>query len=274
MGEARALMRPLRVLVVDHEPVARANLRGLLRGVPDVERVQECTGGQEAIDAILAEPPDLVFLEVQIPEVDGFAVIRAVGLERMPAVIFVTEHDQYAVRAFEVNALDYLLKPFHAARFQQALERARRVLDSRRAQELIRRLSVLLAGHLTAVPVAPPATMPATGQQERLVVKTAKRVEFVPVEQLDWCEAEGNYVVLHVGKQSLMLRETLSQVEQRLDRRRFMRIHRSTLVNVDRIRHIESGITQGHVVVLLDGTRLRLSSGRKAHLEALLKQFF
>ncbi|PTL79612.1 LytTR family DNA-binding domain-containing protein [Vitiosangium sp. GDMCC 1.1324] len=273
MREASAPPRPLRVLVVDDEPLARANLRGLLGKAPDVAHVQECAGGREAIDTLLAEPPDLVFLDVQMPEVDGFAVIREVGPERMPAVIFVTAHDQYAVRAFEVNALDYLLKPFHDARFRQALERARQALDGGRARELIQRLSALLAGH-AAVPAAPPAALPSTGYLERLVVKTDERVEFVPVEQIDWCEAEGNYVVLHVGRRSPMIRETLAQVEQWLDPRRFLRIHRSTLVNVERIRHLEPGIERGHVVVLADGTRLRLSPGRKAHVEALLNQSF
>ncbi|WPB73006.1 LytTR family DNA-binding domain-containing protein [Archangium violaceum] len=274
MREANALVSPLRVLVVDDEPLARANLCGLLGKVPDVAQVRECAGGREAIDAILAEPPDLVFLDVQMPEVDGFAVIREVGPERMPAVIFVTAHDRYAVRAFEVNALDYLLKPFHDARFRQALERARQVLGSGRDREIIQRLSALLSGHLTAVPAPPPAALPSTGYLERLVVKTDERVELVPVEQIDWCEAEGNYVVLHVGRRSPMIRETLSQVEQWLDPRRFLRIHRSTLVNVERIRHLEPGIERGHVVVLADGTRLRLSPGRKAHVEALLNQSF
>src|SRR5262249_18974798 len=151
---------------------------------------------------------------------------------------------------FEVNALDYLLKPFHDARFRQALERARQALDGGRARELIQRLSALLAGHVAAVPAAPLAAVPATGYLERLVVKTAECGELVPVEQLDWCEAEGNYVVLHVGRRSPMIRETLSQVEQWLDPRRFLRIHRSTLVNVERIRHLEPGIERGHVVVL------------------------
>src|SRR4051812_14091770 len=200
--------RRLRVLVVDDEPLARANLCSLLGKAPDVEWIRECASGQEAIAAILAEPPDLVFLDVQMPELDGFSVIREVGPRRMPSVIFVTAHDQYAVRAFEVNALDYLLKPFHDVRLFQALERARQALDGGRARELIERLSALLAGHPTPSP-----TPPSTGPLERLVVKTGDRVELVPVEQIDWCEAEGNYVVLHVGARSPMIRETLAQVE-------------------------------------------------------------
>ncbi|XXF78808.1 LytTR family DNA-binding domain-containing protein [Myxococcaceae bacterium GXIMD 01537] len=271
MAEARVPMRPLRVMVVDDEPLARANLRGVLAKAPGVELMRECAGGQEAIAAILAEPPDLVLLDVQMPEVDGFGVIREVGPERMPAVIFVTAHDRYAVRAFEVNALDYLLKPFHDARLLEALERARQRVDSGRARELIQQFTSLLSGYPAPTPTAP---APASGYLERLVVKTAERVEFVPVEQVDWCEAEGNYVVLHVGRRSPMIRETLSQVEEWLDPRRFVRVHRSALVNLDRVSHLEPGIERGHVVVLTDGTRLRLSPGRKAHIEALLNQSF
>ncbi|WP_224367934.1 LytR/AlgR family response regulator transcription factor [Hyalangium versicolor] len=270
MREGSAPPRRLRVLVVDDEPLARDNLCSVLSKAPDVEWIRECASGQEAIAVIRTEPPDLVFLDVQMPGLDGFSVIREVGPERMPSVIFVTAHDRYAVQAFEVNALDYVLKPFHGARLLQALERARQALDDGRARELIQRLSALLAGHAASSPV--PAAPPATGPLERLVVKTADRVELVPVEQIDWCEAEGNYVVLHVGAKSPMIRETLAQVEQWLDPRRFVRIHRSTLVNLDRVRHLEPGIDRGHVVVLVDGTRLRLSPGRKAHIEALLNQ--
>jgi len=273
VAETGGAARRLRVLVVDDEPLARANLRSVLSKVPDVELLRECAGGREAIDAIRAEAPDLVFLDVQMPEVDGFAVLREVGVERMPAVIFVTAHERHAVRAFEVNALDYLLKPFHDTRLLQALERARRELARGRDRELLQRLTALLAGHVAA-PAAPPAPPTPSGHLDRLVVKTGEVVELVPVEQLDWCEAEGNYVVLHVGRRSPMIRETLSQVEQWLDPRRFVRIHRSALVNLERIRHLEPAIDRGHVVVLTDGTRLRLSPGRKAHIEALLGQRF
>ncbi len=273
MAETSGPVRRLRVLVVDDEPLARANLRSVLAKAPDVELLPECAGGREAIDAIRTKAPDLVFLDVQMPEVDGFAVLREVGAERMPTVIFVTAHERHAVRAFEVNALDYLLKPFHDARLLQALERARRELARGKDRELLQRLSALLAGYAAPAPAATPAPA-ASGYLDRLVVKTGEVVEFVPVAQLDWCEAEGNYVVLHVGRRSPMIRETLSQVEQWLDPRRFVRIHRSALVNLERIRHLEPAIDRGHVVVLTDGTRLRLSPGRKAHIEALLGQSF
>lgn len=264
-----------RVLVVDDEPLARDNVRHLLARAPDITSVLECEGGREAVDVILRERPDLVFLDVQMPELDGFDVLREVGPERMPPVIFVTAFDRYAVRAFEANALDYLLKPFGDRRFQESLERARRQREQGRDRAMLERLSALLDSHRASAPEperAPPP--PEDGYIERIAVKTGGKVLLLPVEELDWCEAEGNYVVLHSGGRSPMLRETLNRVEQLLDPRRFVRVHRSTLVNVDRIRELEPDVDKGWVVVLRDGTRLRLSPNRKAAVEALLRQTF
>ena len=266
-----------RVLVVDDEPLARDNVKHLLARAPDVTAMIECEGGREAVEAILRERPDLVFLDVQMPELDGFGVLREVGPERMPPVIFVTAFDRYAVKAFEANALDYLLTPFGERRVQEALERARRQHAQGRDRALLQRLSALLDLHLGRAPEPPPATTPTPpegGYIERIAVKTGGKVLLLPVQELDWCEAEGNYVVLHAGGRSPMLRETLNQVEQWLDPRRFVRVHRSTLVNVDRIRELEPDVDKGWVVVLRDGTRLRLSPGRKAAVEALLRQSF
>lgn len=268
-----------RVLVVDDEPLARDNVKHLLAQAPDVTSVRECEGGREAVDVILREQPDLVFLDVQMPELDGFGVLREVGPERMPPVIFVTAFDRYAVQAFEAQALDYLLKPFGDRRFHEALERARRQRAVGRDRALLERLSALLDLHRGRQPEAveppePERTPPEGGYVERIAVKTGSKVLLLPVGELDWCEAEGNYVVLHAGGRSPMLRETLNRVEQWLDPRRFVRIHRSTLVNVDRIRELEPDVDKGWVVVLRDGTRLRLSPGRKAAVEALLRQSF
>jgi two-component system, LytTR family, response regulator len=271
--EGNAEQSGWRVLVVDDEPLARDNVKHLLARATDVTHVRECEGGREAVEVILRERPDLVFLDVQMPEVDGFDVLREVG-----PVIFVTAFDRYAVKAFEANALDYLLKPFGDRRFEEALERARRQRAQGRDRALLERLSALLDLHRGRAPEpeprAPPASPPDGGYIERIAVKTNGKVLLLPVQELDWCEAEGNYVVLHAGSRSPMLRETLNQVEQWLDPRRFVRVHRSTLVNVERIRELEPDVDKGWVVVLRDGTRLRLSPGRKAAVEALLRQSF
>ncbi len=267
-----------RVLVVDDEPLARDNVRHLVARAPDVTAVSECEGGREAVEGILRERPDLVFLDVQMPELDGFGVLREVGPERMPPVIFVTAFDRYAVRAFEANALDYLLKPFGDRRFEESLERARRQRAQGRDRAMLERLSALLDSHRLQAPEPERKPAPREGAEggyvERIAVKTGGKVLLLPVGEVDWCEAEGNYVVLHAGSRSPMLRETLNRVEQLLDPRRFVRVHRSTLVNVDRIRELEPDVDKGWVVVLRDGTRLRLSPGRKPVVEALLRQTF
>ena len=263
-----------RVLVVDDEPLARASVKHLLAQASGVTAVYECQGGREAVDFILRERPDLVFLDVQMPEVDGFDVLREVGVERMPPVIFVTAFDRYAVRAFEASALDYLLKPYGDQRFRDALERARQQRAQGRDRELLKHLSSLLEQHRAPPPPPAPSRPSSSAPVERIAVKTGGKVLLIPVEELDWCEAEGNYVVLHAGARKPMLRETLAQVEQWLDPRRFVRVHRSLLVNVDRIRELEPDVDKGWVVVLRDGTRLRLSPGRKAAVEALLRQSF
>ncbi|MBJ6765863.1 response regulator transcription factor [Myxococcaceae bacterium JPH2] len=269
----------MRVLVVDDEPLARDNVKHLLARAPDVASVLECEGGREAVDLILSARPDAVFLDVQMPELDGLGVLREVGPERMPPVVFVTAFDAYAVRAFEASALDYLLKPFTDRRFHESLERVRRQVTRGRDRQLLEQLSALLDARrlpppsLSPGPPPPPAG-PREGLVERIAVKTGGKVLLLPVADLDWCEAEGNYVVLHAGGRSPMLRETLAQVEAWLDPRRFVRVHRSTLVNVERIRELEPDVDKGWVVVLRDGTRLRLSPGRKAAVEALLRQSF
>ncbi|AGC45355.1 DNA-binding response regulator [Myxococcus stipitatus DSM 14675] len=273
MSDVKAAEGGMRVLVVDDEPLARDNVRHLLAREPDVSAIRECEGGQEAVALILREPPDLVFLDVQMPELDGFGVLREVGPERMPPVVFVTAFDRYAVRAFEVNALDYLLKPFSDARFQEALGRARKQRATGKDRGMLERLSALLSDYRPLAAEPPPIAL-SGGYLERIAVKTDGKVLLIPVADLDWCEAEGNYVVLHAGGKSPMLRETLNRVEQLLDPKCFVRVHRSTLVNVNRIRELEPDVDKGWVVVLRDGTRLRLSPGRKSAVEALLRQSF
>jgi two-component system LytT family response regulator len=223
----------LRTLVVDDEPLARRNLTVLLRRDPQIASVDECGSGAEAIIKIRSSQPDLVFLDVQMPECDGFDVVELLGADQPPVVVFVTAHDQYALRAFEAGALDYLLKPFTDARFLRALERAKQRLARSREER-------------------PRAA-------ERLIIKSAGRVAFVNVAEIDWIEAANYYSCLHVGADTHVLRRSLAALEQELRSESFCRIHRSTIVNVDRIRSLEVMDDGEYAVVLKDGVRLRLS---------------
>ncbi len=245
----------IRALIVDDEPLARERIRTLLRKEPDIEVAGECGDGGRAVTAIEKERPDLVFLDVQMPEAGGFEVLEAVGAERMPAVIFVTAYDKYALRAFEVHALDYLLKPFDRQRFREALERARAHIRRAQAGELHQRLLALLGD-----------VRPVT-RRERLVVREGGRIFFLRAEEIDWVEAAGNYVRLHAGKRAHLLRETLAGLEEQLDPARFARVHRSAIVNLDRVRALEPGPHGDAALLLRDGTRLTLSRTCRARFE-------
>jgi two-component system LytT family response regulator len=212
------------------------------------------------VSAITEISPDLIFLDVQMPEMDGFDVARAFEPDRMPAVVFVTAFDHYALRAFEIQAADYLLKPFSTQRFKLALSHARDQLAQRQASTLGRQLMALL----------PEMSRRQSPARDRLVVKSSGRVYFVPTADIDWCEAAGNYVCLHVGAQSHLVRETMAHLESHLDPQQFVRIHRSTIVNVDRIQELRSSFNGEHVVLLRGGTRLTLSRGYRDALQARL----
>ena len=286
----------LRVLVVDDERLARQRLRRLLRE-EGVDVVAECSDGLEAVTALRTHAPDLVFLDVQMPELDGFGVLAEVGAERMPAVVFVTAYDQYAVRAFEVNALDYLLKPFDADRFRKAFRRARATLERDRAAEQQARLAALLDRLAAGVGVTPSAasggeaspltlspvsaslearsTAPAAGRYlERLLIKSGGRVFFVRIGEIDWIEASGNYLRLHVGREAHLLRETMATLEAKLDPSQFLRIHRSTIVRTDCIREMQPWFSGEYVIILRDGTRLKLSRSYREQVAAQLGQDF
>jgi two-component system LytT family response regulator len=253
----------IRTVVVDDEPIARERVLALLRSEEDVEVVCECSDGVQALSAIQHQSPDLVFLDVQMPGVDGFGVIEAIGPERMPTVVFVTAYDEYALRAFEVHALDYLLKPFGRTRFQETLKHARASLERRRAGDLGRRLLALV----NDIKPEPP-------RLERLVVKSGGRVFFLRTEEIDWVEAAGNYVRLHLGSESHLFRETMSRMEARLDVRRFVRVHRSHIVNTERIKELQPWFNGESVVVLRNGTRLPLSRGYRDRLQEQLGKGF
>jgi two-component system LytT family response regulator len=246
----------IRVLVVDDEPLARGMVREMLENDPAAEIVGECSNGREAINAIKSLAPDLVFLDVQMPEFGGFDVLESFGNEPLPRVIFVTAYDQYAVRAFEVHALDYLLKPFDRERFMTAWERALAQINQdqfdRRDQHIMALLEELKAG---------PKYI------ERLVVKTAGRVFFLDIKDIDCIEAEGNYVRVHNGPKSYLLRETISGLESQLDPREFLRIHRSAIVRIDRIKELQPWFHGEYHVILADGKQLTLSRNYRANLQ-------
>lgn len=252
-------MTKIRTLVVDDETLARERVLSLLQQEVDVEVVGECSDGGQAVAAIQEQSPDLVFLDVQMPGCDGFEVLKTISPDRMPTVIFVTAYDEYALRAFEVHALDYLLKPFGKDRFQETLRHAREALEARRAGELGRRLLAMVND-----------IKPAPQSVERLVVKSGGRVFFLRTDEIDWIEAAGNYVRLHLGQESHLFRETMNRMETRLDGRRFSRIHRSRIVNTERIKELQPWFNGDHVVVLRDGTRLTLSRLYKDKLQQRL----
>jgi len=248
----------IRALIVDDEPLARERIRGLLAEDADVEVVGECSDGKEAVEAVRRLAPDLVFLDVQMAEMDGFSVLDEVG-DRIPAVIFVTAYDQHALKAFEVHALDFLLKPFDRERFWQALARIKDHLQFATPGVLNQRILSLLED----------LRRPQPGHVDRLALKTGGRVSFLRADEIDWIEGEGNYARLHVAKQSHLIRETMNQLESRLDPSRFLRIHRSTIVNTERIKEIQPLFNGAYGVLLKDGTRLTLSRGYRDRLRVL-----
>jgi two-component system LytT family response regulator len=253
----------MRALVVDDEPMARERVLSLLQHEDDVEVVGECSDGEQAIAAIQHQTPDLVFLDVQMPGIDGFGVIQAIGAERMPIVVFITAYDEYALKAFEVHAADYLLKPFGRDRFQETLKHARASLERRRAGDLGRRLLALVND-----------IKPEAPKLDRLVVKSGGRVFFLRTEDIDWIEAAGNYVRLHLAEESHLFRETMNRMEARLDSRKFARIHRSRIVNTERIKELQPWFNGEYVVVLRNGTRLPLSRGYRDKLQEQLGKGF
>src|SRR5687768_10814076 len=249
-------MKKIRTLVVDDEPLARERLTSLLGLETDIEVIGQCRDGEDAARAITEHTPDLVFLDVQMPGLNGFEVIEAVGTEKMPLVIFVTAYDQHALKAFQVRALDYLLKPFDRERFQEALQRARTQIQRAETGDLGRRLLALVKDLRRDQP-----------KTDRLVVKSGGRLFFLRTDEIDWIEAAGNYVRLHVGNTSHLLRETMNAIESRLDPEKFFRIHRSRIVNMERIQEMQPWLNGEYAVVLRTGTRLTLSRGYREKLQ-------
>ncbi len=249
----------VRAAIVDDEPLARQRIRNLLLEAPDVEVIAECANGKDAIESLEASPPDLLFLDIQMPEIDGFDVLQAIGVGHVPAVIFVTAYDQFALRAFEAHALDYLLKPFDDERFGAALQRARERIRQQQGGDLDRRLQALLEN-----------VRGDHGYLRRLVVPSGHRNVFVRTEHIDWIEAERNYIRLHVGGRGYLLRENLSHIVSALDPATFCRIHRSIIVNIDRIQAVEALFRGEYQVVLHDGTKLTSGRSYRRNLHAVM----
>jgi two-component system LytT family response regulator len=254
----------IKTLIVDDEAIARDRVRRFLAAEPDIDVLGECRNGREAVAAIKKLQPDLVFLDIQMPQLDGFGTLAALDPAHLPAVVFVTAFDQYAIRAFTVHALDYLLKPFSHERFRHSLAHARKQLnrdESGGLRNIDNRLLSLLEGIKTPTKFA-----------DRLVIKATGRVYFLKTEDIDWIEACGNYVTLHVGAETHLLRETLSHLENRLDPGRFLRIHRSRLVNLDCIKELTPLFNGDYTVALQSGDELTLSRTYRDRLQELIER--
>jgi two-component system LytT family response regulator len=249
---------PYTALIVDDEPLGREGLRLLLAEDPEFAASHEAKNGREAVQKIRSLRPDLVFLDVQMPEMDGFGVVREIGGELMPSVVFVTAHDKYAIQAFEINAIDYLLKPVTAARFRKTLERAKLRLSARPTEDASHRILALLE-----TMAAPPRYV------KRLAVRSAGKTTFVDVDDIDWMEATENYVELHTARANPLLHVAMHTLENALDPEQFVRIHRSVIVNVRRIKELQPSSHGEYVVTLLNGVRLQSGRMYNAQLKAL-----
>ena len=271
-------MTALRVVIVDDESFARQRLRRLLGEQPDIEVVGEASNGREAVTLITTHDPDVVLLDVQMPRIDGFGVLRALD-GPAPLVIFVTAFDEHAVAAFNVHAFDYILKPVDPARFAEAIERARAQVARTTTAERHAKLMAFLDQSPGGAPrdagaergEAAPAGSGPRGAIDRLLVKEEGRMYFVPVDEIDWIEAYGNYARVHTGPRTHLIRETMATLERALDVRRFARIHRSTIVNLDRVKQMDLWGSGDYMVRLADGTQLKLSRWYRDRLEARLR---
>lgn len=267
-------MEKIRTLIVDDEPLAREGLRLLVKGDSQIEIIGECTNGREAIRVLQKELPDLLFLDVQMPEINGFETLAQAQVERLPTIIFVTAYDDYALQAFEAQALDYLLKPFSDERFHIALTRAKEQIEQKRFKVQNQKLQTLLQKYQSdklANSLNQPQPQPS-GFIERLMVKAGARVFFLQTAEIDWIEAADYYVLLHVGNKSHLLRETLTELEAKLDPQQFVRIHRSTVVNIERVKELYAQGSGDYAVILRDGTTLKLSRRRREKLQFLLQK--
>jgi two-component system LytT family response regulator len=250
----------IRTVVVEDEPVARRRIKRLLAKDTDVEIVAECASGRQAVIKLLEEKPDLVFLDVQMPEMDGFEVLKAISAAQMPEIIFTTAYDNYAIKAFNAHALDYLLKPFESERFERALQRAKNQIRQKQNGGLNNQINSLLN-----------AIQPKTKYLERLFIKSAEEILLVKVSEIDWIEPAGNYLKLFIGKDVHFLRETMSGIQAKLDPKTFLRVARSLIVNIERIKKLHPLFRGEYVIVLESGKQLTTSRSYHGRIQKLFK---
>jgi len=257
-------MRKIRTVIVDDEPLAREGVRMILEEDSEISVVAECANGREALAAISKQQPDLIFLDVQMPEMGGFEVLKAVGVKQLPQVIFVTAYDKYALQAFEAHALDYLLKPFTVKRFNEALQRAKTQIQNEQNGELNRKLATLLVD-----------LKPEAKYLERIVVKNSGRVSFINVEEISWIEAAESYVRFHAaGGKSYLIRGAISRLEAQLNPGKFLRIHRSIIVSIKHIKEMQPLFHGDYEIILKDDTKLTSSRSYRDKLQRLLENSF
>jgi two-component system LytT family response regulator len=247
----------IRTLIVDDEPWARTRIASLLASEPDFELLEPCTNGAEAIRAIVDQAPQVVFLDVRMPDIDGFEVVDAIGVDAMPIVVFATAFEDFALQAFDAGALDYLLKPFDEDRFRRALDRVRREVAAPAEA------APALGGVMAQV-------RRSRGYAERLVIHDAGRVVFLKVEEIDWLQASGNYVQIHAGRERFLMRDTMRALGERLDPAKFVRLHRSAVVNIERLRELLPWSRGEQVAVLRDGTQLTIGRAFRERLLAVM----
>jgi len=254
----------VRTIIADDEHLARKKLRLLLGSEPGVQVIAECQDGQQTIDAVKAHKPDLLLIDIRMPDLDGFQVLGRVAPDEMPVVVFTTAYDQFAIRAFEAHALDYLLKPFDGERLHHAIERARAELLKSHNRDLTSRILDLLAKN------AEPKIKSSRQADDRMVIRAGGKVVFLDVKEIDWIEAAANYVKLNVGKDSYLLREGIGSISERLDPDRFVRIHRSVIVNVRKIKELQPCESGEYIAVLKNGKELSCSRGYRTQLQRLI----
>lgn len=270
-------MKKIRTLIVDDEPLAREGLQTLLDQDAEIEVVGTCADGQSALEAIRARSPDLVFLDIQMPKRDGFGVLAELKPAERPIVVFATAYDQHAIKAFEVCAIDYLLKPFSDARFATALRRAKEEVRkaqtsnlSHQVEQLLEHVRDLDGKRGPAAVEAPPA--PGPDYADRIVLKADGALHFIKTRDVIWIEAQGDFVKVQTQGKTQLVRETLQSMEHKLDAAKFLRIHRSFLVNLEHVRKVEVALYGDYVVFMSDGSKLRLSRNYRSKLKALIKQ--
>jgi two-component system LytT family response regulator len=270
-------MKKIRTLVVDDEPLARDGVLAMLKNDPEIEVIGTCVDGQAALSAIRAQRPDLVFLDVQMPRRDGFAVLAELKPEERPAIIFVTAYDQYAIRAFEICAIDYLLKPFRDVRFAAALARAKAGIRQARESDMSRKMEQLMeymreaTGKGGAVPAE--GSAPTGGEpSDRVVLKTGNDLHFIRTADIIWVESQADFVKVHTTGAAQLVRETLQNLEQRIPAAKFLRIHRSSLVNLDHVKKVTPALYGDYTVLMSDNTVLRLSRKNRGKLKQLISR--